>query len=222
MIIEDDEFKTKIIPNSIHENLFPTFSQPLSSFSPCEKGSNKEEKESIYKVGDALRDIESIYKNISEIEKFAYLQKIFNNNLVSEIFRVNYPKYDGIDFGGSLNFLYETTEISNEELIDFAKKKVRDGNYFASEQFSSFSGISEEINTWKCREFFANEIKKLESFAAGKKTGIICYKLFQVETNYIEKKPFKSELNTILDFAQKIEDAKKKSPEEQKKLLELI
>lgn len=208
-IIEDNEFKTKIIPNEIDFNFI---SESISY--------------NIHEVGQSLREIESIYKNISEIEKFAFLQKKYNNKLVSEIFRVNYPKYDGIDFGGTLNFLYETTEISDENLMSFAKIKIREGNYFASNQLTSNSscqkGGEESENSWNCREFFSDELEKLKLFAQGKKTGIICYKLLQVENNYIEKKPFDKEISTILDFAQQIEDIKKKSIEEQKKIIQFF
>jgi hypothetical protein len=151
------------------------------------------------------------------------LQKFCNNEDLSEIFRVNYPKFDGIDFGGSINFLYKTTDLSDEDLMAFAKKKIREGDYFASEQL-----YDSNISLWDCRAFFAKQLKLFEMHslsslfsAEGRKEniGIICYKLFQVEANIIEKKPFERELETILKFAAQVEEIKKKPQQEQKSCL---
>lgn len=207
----DENFKTNIIP------LF--------------SAEGRKEKSEKGEIGHELREIESIYKNISEIEKFAYLQKFCNNEDLSEIFRVNYPKFDGIDFGGSTNFLYKTTDLSDEGLMALAKKKIREGDYFASEQL-----YDSNISLWDCRAFFAKQLKLFEmhslsssSFLPSTKKecekekkeniGIICYKLFQVEANIIEKKPFERELETILKFAAQVEEIKKKPQQEHKSCL---
>lgn len=212
--VYEEDFKTTKIPSSL-----------LSFHDNRENETQNVSKESVQEIGAELRKLESIYKNISEIEKYAFLQKYCNNDVLSEIFRINYPHFEGIDFGGSMNFLYKTTDLSDEDLMAFAKKKIREGDYFASEQL-----YDSEIDLWSCREFFSKQLNLflLHSRSSSKfdeekmNIGIVCYKLFQVEANLIEKKPFDNEIETILKFAAQVEEIKKKPPQEQKSCLESL
>lgn len=144
-------------------------------------------------AGAYLRKLESIYTNMSEVVKFKHMLQLFEHDILVEIFRFNYPEFSGVDLGSTLNFLYNSPNISPDEIMSKIKTKIKEDNFYLSHQL-----YSQELTKWECRDFFNNEIKK-----SGSKS-LLCYKLFQIEGSVIEKKNFDSELEQILKFGSEI------------------
>lgn len=145
--------------------------------------------------------IDKNYTTCIEPERFRiFLRKFGDENYMSicKFFRRIVPKWDYIDFGAVNNYNSKWVRNFDKDLLaikDFRYIKPIDWNFQTD---------------WECKEYLCEQLEKVDKNGL---LGVIPYKIYTAQVQYVAKKNYRDEIKKLCIFGKNIE-AIKKMPEE--------